>query len=122
MDINAIFVSANAAWNNAFNTKNITELASFYAEHATLSPGNGETLTGRSDIAAHINGFLENGVNNHSLEVLTVGGSDKVIYQVAKWQANGADNSTFGGITTNVLEQGADGQWRANTHVWNMKA
>jgi ketosteroid isomerase-like protein len=122
MDIKAIFESVNEAWNNAFNSKNINELSGFYAEHAILSPGNGETLTGRSHIGAHINGFLENGVNNHTLEILSVGGSDKVIYQVAKWQANGADKSTFGGITTNVLEQGADGKWLSNAHVWNLKA
>ena len=122
MEINAIIKSANTAWNNAFNTKNINELAGFYTEQATLSPGNGETLTGRSEIAALFNSFIDNGVINHTLEIVAVGGSDKVIYQVTKWLANGADNSSFGGITTSVLELAPDGQWRTSAHVWNMKA
>lgn len=122
MDITAIITAANAAWNNAFNTKDIKTLVSFYTEQATLSPGSGETLTGRDQIEALFSSFLDNGVHSHILEIVEVGGTGNVIYQVAKWQAKGADNSSFGGITMSVLEQGADGQWRTNAHVWNMKA
>lgn len=122
MDIKSIVESANSAWNKALNSRNIKALASLYTENATVSPGSGTTLAGRSEIEALFNSFVENGVHNHTLEIVEVGGSDKVIYQVSKWHANGADSSSFGGITMSVLEQGSDGQWHTNSHVWNMQA
>jgi len=122
MDIKSIIELANMAWNKALNSGNIKALAVLYTENATLSPGNGATLAGRSEIEALFNGFVANGVHNHTLEIVECGGSDKVIYQVSKWHANGAESSSFGGITMSVLEQSSDGQWHTNSHVWNMKA
>ncbi|MDI1307928.1 MAG: DUF4440 domain-containing protein [Methylotenera sp.] len=122
MDIKSIIELANSKWNKALNSGNIKALASFYTENATVSPGNGTTLAGRGEIEALFNGFVENGVHNHTLEIVECGGSDKVIYQVSKWNANGADSSSFGGITMSVLEQSSDGQWHTNSHVWNMQS
>jgi uncharacterized protein (TIGR02246 family) len=122
MNTKSIIESANSVWNKALNSGNIKALASLYAENATVSPGNGITLAGRSEIEALFNGFVENGVHNHTLEIIEFGGSDKVIYQISKWHANGAESSSFGGITMSVLEQSSDGQWHTNSHVWNMKA
>ncbi|MDI1299593.1 DUF4440 domain-containing protein [Methylotenera sp.] len=122
IDTKSIIELANAAWNKALNSGHIKTLASFYTENATVSPGNGITLAGRGEIEALFNGFLENGVHNHTLEIIEFGGSDKVIYQISKWSASGAESSSFGGITMSVLEQGSDGQWHTNSHVWNMKA
>jgi len=121
--LKAIVESANTAWNQALNSGNTKALSALYAENATLSPGNGRTLTGRSEIEDLFKGFVANGVHNHTLEIIEVGGNDKWIYQVSKWQANGAatDGKTpsFGGITTSVLELSADGKWLARSHVWN---
>lgn len=121
MEIKSIIETANSAWNNALNTGNTQLLSSFYAENATLSPGNGMTLKGREEIEKLFAEFVKSGVHNHTLEIVKVGGSGKVIYQVSKWSANGADASSFGGITTSILEQSADGKWLTSSHVWNMK-
>ncbi len=121
MDIKLIIELANFAWNKALNSGNIKLLASLYSENATLSSGNGLTLAGRSEIEALFNSLVQNGVHNHTLEIVECGGSDKIIYQVSKWHANGTESSSFGGITMSVLEQGSDGQWHTNSHVWNMK-
>lgn len=122
MDIKSIIESANLAWNKALNSGNVKSLAGLYADNAIISPGNGITLTGRDEIEKLFMEFVKNGVHNHSLEIIEVGGSDKVIYQVSKWNANGAESSSFGGITMNVLEQHSDGKWLTNSHVWNMKS
>lgn len=122
MNLKSIVESANAEWNKALNSGNVKMLADLYTENATVSAGNGETLAGRSEIEALFNSFVANGVHNHTLEIVEVGGSDKIIYQVSKWNANGAESSSFGGITMSVLEQGSDGQWHTNSHVWNMKS
>ena len=121
MDIKSIVESANSAWNKALNNGDIKALAGLYTENATVSPGSGTSLSGRNEIEALFNSFMENGVHNHTLEIIEVGGSGKVIYQVSKWQANGAVSSSFGGITMSVLQQSLDGQWHTNSHVWNMK-
>ena len=120
-DPKAIATSANAAWNQAFNSADCKALAARYAENATLSPGNGQALLGHAEIEALFQSFIDNGVHNHQLEIITTGGSGNLIYQVAKWSANGAgiDGPAFGGITSSVLEQSTDGTWLTRAHVWN---
>lgn len=120
----AIIETVNAEWNEALNSGNIKDLAALYTENATISPGNGKTLVGRAEIENLFQGFVESGVHNHSLEVIEVGSSGKLIYQVTKWSAQGAETNgevpTFGGITTSILEPDSEGKWLARTHVWNM--
>lgn len=115
--------SANAAWNQALNSGNTKALAALYAKNATLSPGNGKTLVGRTEIENLFKDFVKNGVHNHTLEIVDVGASGKFIYQVSKWNANGAEadgkTPSFGGITMSVMERGADGKWLIRSHVWN---
>ena len=122
IEVKLIVESANALWNKALNNKNIKVLVKLYAENATLSPGNGVMLSGHDEIENLFMEFIKNGVHNHHLEIIEVGGSDKIIYQVSKWSANGNDSSTFGGITMSVLEQHSDGKWLTNSHVWNIKS
>ncbi|HYG31847.1 MAG TPA: SgcJ/EcaC family oxidoreductase [Methylophilaceae bacterium] len=119
----SIATAANAAWNDAFNSRDIEKLAGFYAENATLSPGNGQALTGREAIAGLFRSFIEAGVHGHSLETIEVGGDGNTIFQVARWSAKGAPVDgvapEFGGITMNVLEKDANGNWLTRAHVWN---
>ena len=98
-------------------------LASLYAENAVLSPGNGKVLTGRTEIENLFRSFFQMGLNNHKLEIVTAGGDDNTLYQVAKWGANGAEKDgikeSYGGITTSVYVKDARGKWVARSHVWN---
>jgi uncharacterized protein (TIGR02246 family) len=123
-DSRAIVEKANATWNQALNSGNSAALAKLYLSNAILSPGNGQTLAGRDAIENLFKGFVDNGVHNHTLEIVEVGGNGKMIYQVAKWNANGAEADgkvpSFGGITTSVLEKGTDGKWYIRSHVWNV--
>lgn len=125
MNIRSIFDTANTNWNNALNSGNISALAALYAENATLSPGNGKTLKGRVEIATLFQGFVDAGVHNHTLEIVEVGGFENLIYQIAKWNAQGKESNgkcpEFGGITTSVLERSSDGIWLARTHIWNVE-
>jgi len=124
MNMMSIIEAANAEWNKSLNSGNAKALAMLYAENATLSPGNGKTLEGRAEIENLFKGFVDGGVHNHTLEIIKVGGTDKIIYQVARWNAQGAEANgetpSFGGITTSVLEQGSDGNWLMRTHIWNV--
>jgi uncharacterized protein (TIGR02246 family) len=119
----SIFEATNAEWNKALNSGNVKGLAALYIENAILSPGNGKTIVGRAEIENLFKGFVDAGVTNHTLDIIEVGGSDKMIYQVARWKAHGAETNgktpSFGGITTSVLEQGSDGNWLARSHIWN---
>lgn len=124
VNTSTIIEAANAEWNKALNSGNVKDLAALYTENATLSPGNGKALVGHAEIENLFKGFVDGGVHNHTLEVIEVGGSEKIIYQIARWNAEGAEadgkTPSFGGITTSVLEQNADGKWLARSHVWNV--
>lgn len=123
IDAKATVETLNAHWNKALNTGDAKALANQYAENALLSPGNGQVLNGRAEIEKLFQGFVDAGVHNHTLEIVSVGGNDKALYQVAKWNANGAEKDgkkpSFGGITTSVYERDANGQWVTRSHVWN---
>lgn len=123
-DVKSIAEQANAAWNQAFNSGNAAALSQLYQSDAILSPGNGQILEGHSAIEQLFKSFIDNGVHNHKLEIVKASGTDKLIYQVAKWSANGAaadggEAPGFGGITTSVMELGSDGKWHIRSHVWN---
>jgi uncharacterized protein (TIGR02246 family) len=115
--------SLNTSWNQALNSGDAKALANLYAENAILSPGNGQVLTGRAEIEKLFQSFVDAGVHNHTLEIVTVGGNDKMLYQVAKWNANSAEKDgrkpSFGGITTSIFERDSNGRWVARSHVWN---
>lgn len=124
MNNRSIIEAANAEWNKALNSGNVKSLAALYTENAILSPGNGKTLVGSAEIESLFKSFVDGGVHNHTLEVIEVGGSDKMIYQVARWSAQGAEtngeSTSFGGITTSVFELSTNGNWLARTHIWNV--
>ena len=125
MSEKTIVENANIAWNAAFNHKDIKTLVELYSSDAVLSPGNGEVLVGHGAITGLFKSFIDGGVHDHTLEIVEVGGSDNVIYQVAKWNAKGPEvdgvKPSFGGITTSVFQKNADGVWLAHSHVWNVK-
>ncbi|HQR50392.1 MAG TPA: SgcJ/EcaC family oxidoreductase [Methylophilaceae bacterium] len=116
--------SLNSTWNQTFNRGDAAALARLYAENATLSPGNGQTLLGRAEIEKLFQSFVDGGVHQHTIDIVSTGGDEQVMFQVAKWNAHGAaqDGNTpsFGGILMSAFEKGADGQWLVRSHVWNM--
>jgi uncharacterized protein (TIGR02246 family) len=120
---NAAVVKLNNSWNQAFNNANAGLLASMYAETAVLSPGNGKVLKGRTEIENLFKSFFEAGLNNHKLEIVTVGGDEKSMHQVAKWSAVAAEKdgvkATYSGITSSTYQKDANGNWVATSHVWN---
>lgn len=115
---------ANQKWNQAFNEGNIEKLVSLYSAEAVLSPANGKVLEGHDSIEQLFNGFKQNGVHNHQIDIVDVTATDKQITQVAYWQAEGvnAENQAvnFGGVLMLTLEQNEAGQWQVQSHVWNM--
>ena len=122
-EISSIVNTANAAWNEAFNSGDASKLASKYAENATLSPGNGQTLKGRNEIENLFKGFIDAGLYEHTLQTLEAGGDENVIFQVAKWgaKAKNADGEVteYGGITMNTMKKDGNGNWLTHAHVWN---
>lgn len=114
----------NSTWNQALNSGNASAVAALYTEQATLSPGNGQTLVGRGEIEKLFKSFIDNGVHNHTIEIVEAGGDDRLAYQVARWSANGAEKDgkkpAFGGILMSVAEKGSDGRWLTRSHVWNL--
>jgi uncharacterized protein (TIGR02246 family) len=122
-DCRVVVDAANAAWNDALNRGDVDALATLDAADATLSPADGNVVSGLAEIRRLFQGFIDAGVHNHQLETLTAFGDDRRIVQVARWSARAGrgDGSmpTLGGITTNVLERDADGRWRSGVQVWN---
>jgi uncharacterized protein (TIGR02246 family) len=124
MNNRLLFEAANAKWDKALNSGNTKSLVALYTENAIISPGNGKTLVGRAQIENLFKGFVDGGVHNHILDIIEVGDSDKTIFQVARWSAQGAESKgeipSFGGISTSILELNSDGNWLTRLHIWNI--
>ena len=121
---NQIVAKANQQWNAALNGGKLDSLVSLYAEHATVSPGNGVVLTGHEEIQNLFGSFITNGVHNHQIDTVQVVASGEQITQIGYWKAEGVDADQqaikFGGVLVTVLQQNADGEWQLQSHVWNM--
>ncbi|CAB3696926.1 YybH family protein [Paraburkholderia rhynchosiae] len=122
-DARAIVERINSAWNQAFNTHNAQALAALYEETAKVSPGNGKTVEGRSEIEALFKGALENGFHDHSIEVIDARRNGNMAYELATWHAAGPEKDgkspQFTGVLVNVFHKDADGRWRSISHIWN---
>lgn len=119
-DADNVVDQANQQWNQAFNQADAQALASLYADQASLSPGNGAILRGHEAIADLFQGFFDNGLHNHRIEPVDVIAADKQITQVGNWQADATDGNTYSGVLVTVLKQDANGEWKVQSHVWNM--
>ena len=119
----AVITALNSEWNKAFNSSNPESVAALYDENAILSPGNGEVLVGRVAIEGLFRSFIENGVYNHTIEVIDIHHDDKTMYEVSKWSAHGVEKDgtkpVFGGILVNVFHIDHNGEWKSHLHIWN---
>lgn len=115
----------NSDWNTAFNNGDAAGVAALYAKDAVLSPGNGKTLKGRDAVQQLFQSYIDNGVHDHSIEVIEARQVGDVLYEVARWQAHGTaedgSRTTFGGILSNTFERDEQGDWQSRAHVWNVK-
>ena len=114
--------SANKAWNQALNSGNAKALAALYAKNATLSPGNGKTLVGHTEIENLFNDFVKNGVHNHTLEIVDVGASGKLFIRCrsgAPMVPKPMVKRLFRRDHDERSGTGADGKWLVRSHVWN---
>lgn len=116
--------SLNNTWNGTFNTADSKALSRLYTEGALLSPGNGKILQGREEIAGLFQSFIDNGVHNHSIEIVESHMDAGMLYQIGYWQAHGKETDgvspTFGGVVTLISQKDESGQWKLLTHTWNM--
>lgn len=122
-DERAVITELNTKWNKAFNSGDPVSVAALYNEDAILSPGNGETLKGRAAIEGLFRSFIENGVHNHTIEIIDIHHDGKIMYEVSKWKAYGVEKNgtkpVFGGIFVNVFQIDHNGDWKSHLHTWN---
>ena len=118
------FEKINDNWNAAFNNKDAQAVAALYTERASLSPGNQKVLVGREAIQALFQSFIDAGVHDHAIEVISTHTADGLAYQTSNWSAKGAADkdgveASIGGVLTSILQRQEDGTWKSMMHIWN---
>ncbi len=115
--------SLNTQWNEAFNSADPASVAALYEENAILSPGNGEVLVGQDAIEGLFRSFIENGLHDHRIEVVSAHVDGDTLHEVAKWSAYGVakdgERPVYRGILLNIFQRDGNGQWKSHAHVWN---
>ena len=115
--------AAYAAWDAAFNKGDAKAVAASYLPNAKLLPPTHEVASGPAGVEKFIAGLQASGVTDHKLEVIDVGGDDKVVFSHANWSAKGKDKegkpATFSGLATHVFERQADNSLKLRLHTFN---
>ena len=114
----------NAKFDQAFNTKNATEIGQLYEANATVMPAPaGAPVVGAEAIQAFFAGLIEAGVIDHKLTLAEAVADGNLAYQRGNWAGAMIDaegtRQTFGGNVHLVYRKQADGAWKAVTHIWN---
>ncbi|MEI8362044.1 MAG: nuclear transport factor 2 family protein [Betaproteobacteria bacterium] len=114
----------NAAFDQAFNSKNVEAIAQLYDVNAVVMPAPaGEPVVGVSAIQTFFAGLIAAGVIEHQLTLADAVEDGNLAYQRGNWAGAMVDASgvkqTFGGNVHLVYRKQADGGWKALTHIWN---
>lgn len=114
----------NAKFDQAFNSKNPTEIAPLYADNAVVMPAPaGEPVVGVAAIQNFFAGLIDAGVIEHQLTLTDAMEDGNLAYQRGKWAAamvnEQGEKQSFGGNVHLVYRKQADGSWKAVTHIWN---
>jgi uncharacterized protein (TIGR02246 family) len=122
-DIKHDVEAAYASFNTAFNKGDAKAVAAAYAPDAKVLPPSHDVASGPADIEKFFAGLFAGGFTDHKLEIVDVGGDDKVVFGAARWSAKGkgADGTpqNFGGLATHVFERQADGALKLKVHTFN---
>jgi len=95
------------------------EVAAMYAEDAKVIAGDGTVKTGRAEIEALFQSFIDSGFGQHELSLESASGTSDLIYGSGSWTGVGGDGNTYGGKVVHVYEMQDDGSWKAVLHMWN---
>ncbi|MDP3743585.1 MAG: nuclear transport factor 2 family protein [Methylotenera sp.] len=114
----------NAAFDQAFNTKNAIAIGQLYADNAVVMPAPaGESVLGSAAIQTFFAGLIAAGVIDHQLTLVEAVEDGNLAYQRGNWAGammnEKGEKQTFGGNVHLVYRKQADGNWKAVTHIWN---
>lgn len=114
----------NAKFDQAFNSKNASDIAQLYDANAAVMPAPaGEPVIGMQAIQVFFAGLIEAGVIDHKLTLTEAVEDGNLAYQRGNWAGAMIDaegmRQTFGGNVHLVYRKQADGAWKAVTHIWN---
>ncbi|MDO9051399.1 MAG: nuclear transport factor 2 family protein [Methylotenera sp.] len=114
----------NAAFDQAFNTKNAVAIGQLYADNAVVMPAPaGEPVLGSAAIQTFFAGLIAAGVIDHQLTLVEAVEDGNLAYQRGNWAGammnEKGEKQTFGGNVHLVYRKQADGNWKAVTHIWN---
>jgi ketosteroid isomerase-like protein len=116
-------IKAYAEWDAAFNKGDAKTIADEYLPNAMVLPPTHEVESGQAAIEKFFAGLRANGVTDHKLQLIDVGGDDKVVFGTANWSAKGKDKdgkpATFSGIATHVFERQPDNSLKLRVHTFN---
>lgn len=114
----------NAAFDQAFNSKNTEAIAQLYDANAVVMPAPaGEPVVGATAIQTFFAGLISAGVIEHQLTLTDAVEDGNLAYQRGNWAGAMVDadgvKQTFGGNVHLVYLKQADSGWKAVTHIWN---
>ncbi len=123
-DIQVKLSAINAAFDAAFNAKQVQKITQLYDENAVVLPAPaGVPVKGLKAIEAFFGGLITAGVIEHKLTLTQAVQDGNLAYQIGQWggamvNAEGA-KQTFGGNVQLIYRKQTNGDWKAISHIWN---
>lgn len=123
-DIQVKLSAINAAFDAAFNAKQVQQITPLYDENAVVLPAPaGSPVKGLEAIETFFSGLIAAGVIEHKLTLTHAVQDGNLAYQIGLWggamvNAEGV-KQTFGGNVQLIYRKQTNGDWKAVSHIWN---
>lgn len=122
-EIQSTILDINTRWDAAFNSKQVSQLAALYDNHATVLPVGAAQVFGAAAILDFWTNTIAQGIIDHKIEMLEVGSDGNLAFQRGLWSAAVVNaegqRQTFSGNLHVLYRRQNDGSWKALTHIWN---
>lgn len=121
-DIVTLVRNANKSWDDDFNRADSKALASHYAVSPTVMPPGNDPLRDPTAVANFFQKFFDNGVSQHSTELISTSAEGGLVYETAHWRAVGPASKgspAFQGNLLLVYSLGKAGQLEIAAQAWN---
>jgi ketosteroid isomerase-like protein len=121
-DVRKIIEEANAVQIKSFETKDVQNMTTNYAEDAVVCPQNGPMVTGKENIAAFFNEMLSM-MKEMSFASTKFDASGDIAYEVGTysgvWDMPGMGAVDDKGKYVSVWKKQADGTWKIVVDIFN---
>ena len=118
-DVHAAIVAANETFMNIFSQGDAAGIAALYTENGQFLPPNSDFVTGKQEIQATFQAFMDMGIKAIKLETIEVEGYGDTASEVGRYTLEGEGGQVLDQGKFIVIWKQKAGQWKLHRDIIN---